>query len=108
MSLDRAKLQKLRELGNGSCQAQCPACAEAGQDRKGEHLRISPEGKFGCCVFPGDREHRRRIFALAGTNLVMATGVKTIRVRVASAKAEGSAQLDLLGRLGRAFGNAEG
>jgi len=24
-------------------QAQCPACAETGQDRKGEHLRISPD-----------------------------------------------------------------
>src|SRR5262245_9965985 len=86
MSLDRGKLKKVRELGNGSCQAQCPACAEAGQDRKGEHLRISPEGKFGCCVFPGDREHRRRIFALAGdTNLVLARVPKAIRVKVAVA-----------------------
>ena len=30
MSLDRSKLKKLRELGNGGCQAQCPACAETG------------------------------------------------------------------------------
>jgi len=37
MSLDRTKLQKLRDLVNGGLQAQCPACAEAGQDRKGEH-----------------------------------------------------------------------
>jgi len=102
MSLDRSKLQKLRELGNGSCQAQCPACAEAGQDRTGEHLRISPEGKFGCCVFPGDREHRRRVFALAGDH-----GPKAIRVRVAATKTAPSVQLDLLGRLGRAFGSAE-
>ena len=100
MSLDRSKLQKLRELGNGGCQAQCPACAEAGQDRTGEHLRISPEGKFGCCVFPGDREHRRRIFALTGDH-----GPKTIRVRVASAKTASPVQLDLLGRLGRVFGS---
>ena len=47
-----------------------------GTDRKGEHLRISPEGKFGCCVFPGDREHRKRIFALAGDH-----GPKGIRVK---------------------------
>jgi hypothetical protein len=98
MSLDRTKLQKLRDLGNGSCQAQCPACAEAGQDRTGEHLRISPEGKFGCCVFPGDRAHRQRIFALAGDH-----GPKAIRVRVASAKSAAPVQLDLLGRLGRVF-----
>ena len=101
MSLDRRKLQKLRELGNGSCQAQCPACAEAGQDRKGEHLRISPEGKFGCCVFPGDREHRRRIFTLAGDH-----GPKAIKVRVAAAKTAASVQLDLLGRLGRVFSSS--
>src|SRR5438876_8094244 len=100
MSLDRSKLQKLHELGNGSCQAQCPACAESGQDRKGEHLRISPEEKFGCCVFPGDREHRKRIFALAGQH-----GPKAIRVRVATAKSAIAVQENLLGRLGRMFGS---
>jgi hypothetical protein len=98
MSLDRTKLQKVRDLANGGLQAQCPACAEAGQDRKGEHLRISPEGKFGCCVFPGDSKHRSRIFALAGEH-----GPKPIRVRVASAKNAEAVQLDLLGRLGRVF-----
>src|SRR5262252_3100920 len=98
MSLDRTKLQKLRDLASGGLQAQCPACAEAGQDRKGEHLRISPEGKFGCCVFPGDRKHRGRIFALAGEH-----GPKAIRVRVAEAKTAEPMQLDLLGRLGRVF-----
>ena len=98
MSLDRTKLQKVRELGNGGWQAQCPACAESGQDRKGEHLRISSEGKFGCCVFAGDHEHRKRIFALAGDH-----GPKIIRVRVAPAKTASTGQLDLLGRLGRVF-----
>src|SRR5215813_7233348 len=96
MSLDRTKLQKVRDLAGGGLQAQCPACAEAGQDRKGEHLRISPEGKFGCCVFAGDREHRRRIFALAGNRQPAA-----IKVRVASVKSADAVQLDLLGRLGR-------
>jgi hypothetical protein len=102
MSLDRSKLQMVRELGNGGWQARCPACAESGQDRKGEHLRISPEGKFGCCVFAGDREHRKRIFVLAGDH-----GPKAIRVRVASAKCAGSVEFDVLGRLGRAFSNAK-
>jgi hypothetical protein len=98
MSLDRTKLQKVRELASGGLQAQCPACAEAGRDRTGEHLRISPEGKFGCCVFPGDSEHRKRIFAVAGEH-----GPKAIKVRVASAKTAEPMQLDLLGRLGRVF-----
>jgi hypothetical protein len=98
MSLDRTRLQKVRDLANGGLQAQCPACAEVGQDRKGEHLRISPEGKFGCCVFPGDRKHRSRIFALAGEH-----SPKAIKVRVATAKTVETLQLDLLGRLGQVF-----
>src|SRR6185503_19510994 len=98
MSLDKKKLQNLRELANGGVQARCPACAETGQDRKGEHLRISPEGKFGCCVFPGDQKHRSRIFALAGEHRP-----KAIKVRVATAKTAEPLQLDLLGRLGRVF-----
>ncbi len=66
MSLDVAKLEKVRELAGGIVQAQCPACAEGGKDRTGEHLRIYPDGRFGCCVHPKDGEHRKRIWALAG------------------------------------------
>lgn len=66
MSLDVAKLEKVRELAGGLVQARCPACAEGGNDRSGEHLRIYPDGKFGCCVHPKDTEHRKRIWALAG------------------------------------------
>ena len=65
MSLDPKKLEKVRELANGGMKARCPACAEGGHDRSGEHLRIYPDGRFGCAVFPKDREHRKRIFALA-------------------------------------------
>jgi len=68
MSLDLGKLEKLRELGNGVVQARCPACAGGGRDRAGEHLRVYPDGRFGCAVYPKDREHRKRIFALAGDN----------------------------------------
>ena len=66
MSLDVKKLERARELGNGVIQARCPACASGGGDKAGEHLRIYPDGRFGCCVHPKDREHRRQIFALAG------------------------------------------
>jgi hypothetical protein len=41
-------------------------------------------------VFPGDREHRKRIFALAGDH-----GPKAIRVKVAVAQTSGTVQLDL-------------
>jgi hypothetical protein len=98
VSLDLSKLRKLRELGEGMWQTRCPACAEAGQDRKGEHLRISADGKFGCCVFPGDRGHRKRIFALAGDH-----GPKAIRLRVVQVQPGAPLRLDLLGRLGHVF-----
>ncbi len=66
MSLDVKKLEKVRELANGVTQARCPACAEGGGDKKGEHLRIYPDGRYGCCVHPKDAQHRKRIFALVG------------------------------------------
>lgn len=84
MSLDVGKLEKVRELAGGIVQAQCPACAEGGGDRKGEHLRIYPDGRYGCCVHPKDGEHRKRIFALAGS-LRTATGKPgtfTVRLKV--------------------------
>jgi hypothetical protein len=98
MSLDLNKLEKVREVGNGSVQARCPACAEAGQDRKGEHLRIQPDGKFGCCVFPQDRLHRKRIFALAGDNQP-----RIIKVRVQRSTTPVTIKDSVLGRLGRVF-----
>jgi hypothetical protein len=69
MSLDVAKLEKVRELAGGIVKARCPACAEGGNDRTGEHLWIYPDGRFGCCVHPKDSEHRKRIWALAGCKL---------------------------------------
>ena len=81
MSLTLAKLENVRELAGGIVQARCPACAEGGNDRKGEHLRILADGRFGCCVHPKDGDHRKRIFALAGER-----SVREFIVRVAAAK----------------------
>ena len=82
MSLDVAKLEKVRELAGGIIQARCPACAEGGNDRSGEHLRIYPGGKFGCCVHPKDGEHRKRIWALAGCKLRLSpTGSVSLRLK---------------------------
>ncbi|MEI7808611.1 MAG: hypothetical protein WCJ07_09030, partial [Verrucomicrobiota bacterium] len=69
MSLDLSKLEKVRDLASGIVQARCPACAEGGNDRSGEHLRVYPDGKFGCCVHPKDSFHRKRIWVLAGRKL---------------------------------------
>jgi len=66
MSLDASKLENICELAGDILQARCPACAAGGNDRTGDHLRIYPDGRFGCCVHPKDGEHRKRIWALAG------------------------------------------
>lgn len=83
MSLEIAKLEKARELHGGIVQARCPACAEGGHDRTGEHLRIYPDGRFGCCVHPKDGEHRKRIWALVGCKTSgAAAGKFTLRIKV--------------------------
>jgi hypothetical protein len=84
MSLDLNTLEEVRALGSGVIHARCPACAEGGHDRTGEHLRIYPDGRFGCCVHPKDREHRKRIFALAGDRR---RGTFSVRVEPAKSAA---------------------
>ena len=98
MSLNLEKLEKVRKLADGGVQARCPACAEGGNDRTGEHLRIQADGRFGCCVHPKDREHRKRIFALAGDRQR-----QEIRVKVAAPQVAKIIQPEVLGRLGRVF-----
>jgi hypothetical protein len=67
MSLDNSKLERVTPRVDGSYTARCPACGETGGDARGEnHLIVYDSGKFGCCARPKDREHRRRIFQLAG------------------------------------------
>lgn len=67
LSLDLSLLEKVRHI-DGKIIARCPACAEHGDDRTGNHLAIFPSGKFACAATPGDTEHRRRIFAKAGVD----------------------------------------
>lgn len=99
MSLVLSKLEKVRHLANGGVEARCPACAEGGHDRKGEHLLIKPDGRFGCCANPKDREHRKRIFALAGD-----ASPRSIKVKSPAVKVAGAAVIaGVLGRLGRVF-----
>jgi hypothetical protein len=67
--LDLAKLEHVRQRG-AKVAARCPACAEQGADRTGNHLFIADDGTgpFGCIMFPGPAgdDHRKRIYALAG------------------------------------------
>ena len=82
MSLEVSRLQNVHDAGDG-VQARCPACAEAGLDRKGVHLRVYKDGRFGCVVHAGADgvEHRKRIFALVGKPSQPKTGF-TVRVNV--------------------------
>jgi hypothetical protein len=98
MSLDRSKLEKVVELQERALRARCPACAENGQDRKGEHLRIFSNNRFGCCVHAGDAEHRRRIYALAGDRN---RAFKAIRVRSSVQPSVSAIVSGILGRLGQ-------
>jgi hypothetical protein len=65
--LDEARLEKVRHRG-GKTIARCPACAELGNDKAGNHLSIESSGAYACVRHPGNDgiEHRKRIFALAG------------------------------------------
>lgn len=65
MPLDVSQLQKVKRRGD-KITAQCPACAEAGADKRGDHLAVFADGRFACIAFQGDHEHRRRIFELVG------------------------------------------
>lgn len=64
--IDPAKLENVKHLDGGGIRAACPVCRAAGSDKSGEHLLIQPNGKFGCAVHPKDREHRKKIYKLAG------------------------------------------
>ncbi len=70
MAIDLTKLERLRMVG-GKLQARCPACAELGRDTDGDNLvflnSTDGTGPFACSAYQGDAEHRRRIYALAGT-----------------------------------------
>jgi hypothetical protein len=67
MSLDINKLELVKHT-SGKIIAQCPACANEGQDQTGNHLFIDSEGRFGCVVYPGKTgdQHRKKIFELVG------------------------------------------
>ncbi len=66
MKIDIAKLQKVITNPDGSVVAQCPACAAVGGDTTGNHLIVYADGKYGCVVHKGDKDHNKEIFKLVG------------------------------------------
>ncbi|HLD70030.1 MAG TPA: hypothetical protein VJA17_04615 [Candidatus Omnitrophota bacterium] len=101
MGLDLLKLEKVRHHG-AKVIARCPACAETGNDRKGEHLFIEPSGRFGCVVLPGNegQKHRQRIFELTGIKEKTQDGFKVRKPLSLIDSEKKSIQKDILGRLG--------
>jgi hypothetical protein len=63
--LDVDQLENVRRERN-RLRAACPACRAGGADKTGNHLRIEPDGSYGCAAAPGDGDHRKLIFALVG------------------------------------------
>jgi hypothetical protein len=115
MSLNISKLENVCTRVNKTT-ARCPACAEAGSDRTGDHLVIQADGRFGCVVCSGDSaeaiEHRKRIFALCGDREIKpltihrpkdTAGLGRLGQVNPGQSAAPSLKTDLLGRLGRAF-----
>ena len=100
MAIDSSKLENVKQHGSKVI-ARCPACAETGNDRKGEHLFIEPSGRFGCVVFPGNdgHKHRQRIFELAGIKIGVPSGFK-IRKASSLISSDNPIQKNILGRLG--------
>jgi hypothetical protein len=101
MGLDLTRLEKVKHRGPNVI-ARCPACAESGGDRKGEHLMINDAGRFGCVLFPGQggQQHRQRIFELAGVKETPGKGFE-IRKPPRPASRSTVIQKDILGHLGR-------
>ena len=94
-TLDLNQLKNMQPKGSKTI-AQCPACAEAGGDAKGNHLVITGTGAdgspiFGCVVHRGQNPdatlHRKRILELAGTSV---SGLRANRIPPAGPRARPS------------------
>jgi hypothetical protein len=104
MSIDMSKLENVKNKGEKII-ARCPACAETGQDKKGDHLIINNDGKFACVMFQGSsgQKHRKRIFQLTG---IIDSPKNIISVKEASQASHTEPDViinDVLGRVGHHF-----
>jgi len=74
-------LGKLRRQSGGYV-SQCPACAEAGLDRQGNHLIICDDGRYACVCHPGrsGSMHRKRIFQLVGNKHLTSKPIPFVQI----------------------------
>jgi len=63
--IDISRLEKIKRRGD-RIEAQCPACAAQGGDKRGQHLVVFDDGRFACAAHPGDSEHRKEVSQLVG------------------------------------------
>ena len=101
MGIDISKLENCQKKHNKII-ARCPACAEMGQDKKGNHLFISEDGRFWCVVYQGlyGRDHRKRIFQLIRKMPRVNISMDVKHVSQASHEQEKVLMSDVLGQLG--------
>jgi hypothetical protein len=106
MGIDMTKLEEAVRQGSNTI-ARCPACAEAGGDRKGEHLFINEDGQFGCVLFPGEagHAHRQRIFELVGAKERPRRGFE-VRKLLPTSREPVVIQKDIFGTLGTPIFNS--
>jgi len=109
MGLNIEKLENVKYKGSRII-ARCPACAEQGNDNKGEHLSIDEQGRFSCVINPGGAgaDHRRRIFAMIGikdgnNNSYSSQQNKVIKVKKVDRNTGNVIKSNILGRLGRVY-----
>ncbi len=109
MSLNTEKLEHVQYKGSRII-ARCPACAEQGNDNKGEHLFIDEQGRFTCVIYPRESglDHRKRIFALIGikdgnNKSFSSQQNKMIKMKDTNRNPGNVIKSNILGRLGRVF-----
>jgi hypothetical protein len=104
MGLDILKLENCRKKGN-KVVARCPACAEVGQDKQGNHLILYDDGRFGCVKYQGadGQEHRKRIFQLVGGSKQIKTVIDVKNPSQLSQMTQGVLIKNIMGRLGHHF-----
>jgi len=98
--IDPKKLQNVVQK-DGKTIARCPACAARGDDAKGEHLVLYPDGKFGCVVNSKDKKHNSLILELVGCDAEEEYQVPVRRVVHAPSKV-----IQIVGRFGRSLETA--
>jgi len=75
------KLSHVSEKPDGKVTARCPACALDGKDKRGDHLVVYPDGKFGCVKYEKDSTHRKLIYSSAGDGCKAAHVPRNLLVR---------------------------